>query len=356
MVISSDTLVFAIANVLAKALGPDITTAASYGSISNPAAKVSFPLIMRGNSNFDTQFNVQNAGTTAANVTVAYTPGSAGNANCKETAVIQPNAAKTFSQIGNACLGAKFIGSAEVTSDQPIVGTAQEGGPDTLFAYNGFTGGSTNPVLPLVNANNSGFITGIQVQNTGNAATDVTISYKASLAGSDCTETKTVAAGGSTTFALGAFNGTEAGENCANAPTTFIGSASVTGNSASQPVVVIVNQLNVGSGKGAAYNGSDPSVATDKATLPLIMDNNSGFFTGYSVINVGTDPVNITCTYAAVGGHTPTADTATGVAPGSAFTVNNNGKLRKDAQHGLCRLCRLRGDWLGPKADQHHSE
>jgi len=74
-----------------------------------------------------------------------------------------------------------------------------------MFAYTGFMAGSPNPVMPLVNANNNGYVTGIQIQNIGTQPTDVTLSYTPSAAGSACTETQTIPAGQSKTFALAAF-------------------------------------------------------------------------------------------------------------------------------------------------------
>jgi hypothetical protein len=183
----------------------------------------------------------------------------------------------------------------------------------------------------LINANNNGNQTGIQIANLGTQATNVTISYTPGTAGVACTETQAVPAGGSSTFALNAFVNSNLGaaENCANGD-RFVGSGVVTANSTSQPLVAIVNQLNNTRGFGAAYGSFDSAGATDQVSLPLIVDNNGKFkgFTGYSIANVGTAAANITCTYSTANGHTPAAETATNIAPGSAMVVNNNGNLR----------------------------
>jgi hypothetical protein len=323
VVISSDVPIAAITNVL----GDNGAFGASYDGFSSGATAVYAPLIMRGNSGFNTWFNVQNTGSSTATINITYTPGSAGSGMTESSITIPPGAAKTFDQSTSAYagLGTKFVGSATITSvggsPQPVVATVMEVGPTTLFAYDGFTGGSTNLAIPLVNANNSGYVTGIQIQNLGGSATNVTLSYTPSVAGTACTETNTINAGASATFAFNAFAVTVAGENCANGA-RFIGSASVSTNSASQPLVAIVNQLNGSANKGAAYNSFNPASATSQVSLPLIMDRNSNYYTGWSIANVGSDAttVNVVCSGA------PETFNSGPLAPGAAYAA-----IQKDA-------------------------
>lgn len=81
-----------------------------------------------------------------------------------------------------------------------------------------------------------------------------------------------------------------------NQATAFVGSARVTANSANVPLVGIVNQLKAGV-NGGAYNGFDPNAATNKVVFPLIMDRNFGYFTGFNIVNAGTSPTNVVCTF-----------------------------------------------------------
>ena len=177
---------------------------------------------------------------------------------------------------------------------------------------------ATNPVMPLINANNSGYITGVQIQNAGTQATNVTVTYTPSVAGTACTETQTIQPGASNTFTLAAFaNG--ANSNCA-AGERFVGSAKVTANSASQPLAAIVNQL--GTANGEAYNAFNPTTATSKVVMPLIMDRNSGFYTGFNVMNVGAGNTTVNCTF------TGTAYTASAtLAPDQALSDIQNNKI-----------------------------
>lgn len=283
-VVSSDRLVAAITNIL----GDGGDAAASYVGASSGATELQLPLLMKNNSGFNTWFNVQNVGSEAAQVEVTYSDG------ITNTATIEPSAAHTFFQSDEAHSEKVFSAVVNSTNDVPIVATAIEESSDVMFAYSGFTGGSTNPVMPLINANNAGYVTGIQIQNTSGSSTDVTVSYTPSAAGTACTETQTIPANQSKTFALAAFT-SGANSDCA-AGAKFVGSAQVTGNTAGANLVVIVNQLLSGV-NGEAYGGFDPAQATSKIVLPLIMDRNAGYFTGFNVMHVGGSEATVTCTF-----------------------------------------------------------
>jgi hypothetical protein len=282
VVISSDKDIRAIANVL----GNGLDYGASYSGFTEGASPVSLPLLMKANSGFNTWFNVQNAGSASTDVTVTYSDGV--TASCTG---LQPGAACTLKQADEAH-ATGWVGSATVTAGEPLAVSVMEVGATTLFGYSGFTGGSEFVAMPLINANNAGYITGVQIQNMDSTSTDVTVSYTPSLAGTACSETKTIAGDSSETFALGAF--TSSG-SCGAAK--FIGSAEVTANSGGNDLVAIVNQLNLGANKGAAYEGFDPSTATNAVVMPLIMDRNSGYFTGFSISNVGGSSATINCTF-----------------------------------------------------------
>lgn len=315
VVISSDQPVAAIANVLAD----NFSFGASYASFSGGASQVNLPLIMKGNSGFDTWFNVQNTGTSDASVTVSYAGGS-----CTENATIPAGAAATFSQAANSCLPAGYVGAATVDAGAgSVVATVMQTGPTTLLAYNGFTAGTPNPVVPLVNANNSGFITGIQIQNTGATDTDVTVSYTAiSGLGSNCTETVTIPAQGSSTFALNAFTGSG---SCGGGQ--FVGSAAITTNSAGNDLVAIVNQLNIGASQGTSYNAFDTSTASTTVVMPLIMDRNSGYYTGFNVQNVSGGDLVVTCDFTDASGNVVASVTSDTLGDGDAFNAIQNGTI-----------------------------
>lgn len=307
-VVSSDQQVAAVVNVI----GGNFAAAAAYVGFQQGATTQLIPLLMKNNSGFSTWFKLQNTGSATANATVTYSDGTSASA------AIAPGASATFDQSTEAHNAAVF--AANITSNQPVAATIIQEDSKTLFAYNSFPAGVSNPVMPLVNANNSGYVTGIQVQNGGAASTNVTLSYTPSSAGTACTETQTIAPGQSATFALNAFASTVAGENCADGA-TFIGSAAVTANSGSQPLVAVVNQLLLGV-NGEAYGAFDPAAATGTVVMPLIMDRNSGYYTGFNVVNVGAAATTVNCTF------TGSAVTVGGsLAAGQGLTAIQNNQI-----------------------------
>jgi hypothetical protein len=212
-----------------------------------------------------------------------------------------------------------------------------------LFAYNGFGAGSQLPAMPLVNMNNFGYVTGIQIQNAGSSSTNVTVSYTPGApplgSGTACVETRTIPAGQSISFGLYVFTtftdpaaGSLINETC-TAGQQFVGAAKVTANTAGQDLVAIVNQLNAGDSKGSAYDGFDPATATDTVVFPLIMDRNYGYFTGFNVANAGTSSIaaaDLACVVTGVGSTGPVSQTfhpTTTIAAGGAWNLVNNGTL-----------------------------
>ncbi|MGQ9491469.1 MAG: hypothetical protein ACUVS6_12350 [Anaerolineae bacterium] len=321
VVVSSDRQLASIVNVM----GDGYVNGASYTGQTSGALTVYVPLLMKDNFGYSTWFNVQNAGSNATNVSITYSDGV--TASCSD---LRPGAACTLNQQAEAHASG-WVGAATIDGGgQPIAVTVvevQHQSPAVImFAYNGFAQGATNPMMPLINANNFGYWTGVQIMNTGSSETSVTVSYTpgAGQPGTACTETQTIAPGQSKTFAA-VFTypaGPGVTTDCTMGP-TFIGSAQVTGNTANMPLTAIVNQLNPATNKGAAYAGFDLSVATSTVALPLIMDRNYGYWTGFSVMNVGTSAVDINCTFT---GSSYTVS-GTDVQPGAALVDTQINKI-----------------------------
>ena len=310
VIISSSTEVRAIVNVL----NDTYQGGASYGGFSSGATLVNLPLVMKDNYGISTWFNVMNTTSTAENITVEFA-----GVSCDQTVNVPANSSHTFDQATDTCLSAGYVGAATVTSTADVVVSVMQivEGSNSLLAYNGFVSESTMPVMPLVTSNfyNSG--TGIQIQNTGSSSTDVTVSYSpsAGFPGAPCTETKTIPANNSVTFGfpqlpVACGTGGTGVTDVTNGG--FVGSAKVTGNSASEPLVAIVNQVTRGAAASAAYGAFNVSDGSAKISMPLIMDFNYNLFTGFAIMNVGTDEVNVTCTFSG-STHTETATLASGV-------------------------------------------
>ncbi len=367
-VIESDQPVVAIANLTNTAFS--ITE--GYPGFSAGSNSVLVPLVVRNNpvggptGLASTAISVQNTGTAAANVTITYARGAAGNTGtiAPETVTLQPGQSRTFNQIDKTDLGdttGLFIGSATVTSTgAPVAVAVTQEGNAQLSSYSAFTGGTPRVALPLVVANNTRNrdFTGLQVQNAGTAPTNLTFTFSKNAftsipAGNGTPVTKTcgtatgemvsrqftnVPAGASRTLITTSFS---AGDPDPSAPLEgdlfdpqfrnclYVGSAIVDGGG--QPIVAIVNQARQGATKQAsAYEGFSSTAGTDETRTPLISAGNFGLLTGVQVQNVGTSAANVTISYSQnsvsspLGGlqpcvAQPTART-TSVAAGASFT------------------------------------
>lgn len=316
VVLSSSQPLAAVSNIS----GNNSVANASYVGSSAGATSVSIPLLMKSNYGYDTWFSVQNAGSGDATVNVKYSDGTTASK------VIKQGASEVFNQALESHAPKTFSGV--VTSNQPVVVTVVEESSTVLFAYNGFTDTSTTPVMPLINENNYGYTSSITLFNSGGAATNVTVSYTPSVAGAACTETQTIPAGKSMTFVTNAFTstGTPVTTTCVKG-TRFIGSAAVTKNSASQPLVAVVNQHKLPT-TGEAYGAFAPAKATPKVVFPLLMERNYGWFTSINIMNVGTTTVDIHCDLT----NTSVKINRPGIKPG---TMINEEQLNKIADKWL---------------------
>jgi hypothetical protein len=290
VVISSDVAIAAMSNLQGLNSTGKRVSFAAYGAFTEGSTSVFLPTLMKDNWGYNTFFYVQNVGTVDADVSVVYSDGTTASYTG-----LKPSQSALFDQTTETHSLTVFAATLTATSD--IAVTVTEAG-NTLFAYDGFPAGTTNPIMPLVNQNNWGYFTGIQIQNTGATATVVTVDYTPSMSGTACYETRTVAAGASVTFSQYVFYNAQSVVDPAFATDctmgeTFIGSGKVTGNTTSQPLVAVVNQLNLVDNKGGAYGSFDAEAGQEKIVYPLIMDRNYGYFTSWSIVNIGTDPIAV---------------------------------------------------------------
>jgi len=318
VVISSSQPVASIVNV-----GNSAGTAwGSYVGRGEGGTSVYLPLLHKNNGGYDSWFSVQNTSLTDdANVNVDYSDcGAAVDAS----AVIAPNASVIFYQKNETCHTSPGFGAIVTsTNNIPIVAVGMQESATNILTYTGFDSGSLLPRMPLLNFNNSKYHSGIQVLNpSASTATDVTITYSPSMAGTACTETKTINPGQVGVFGLYAFMNTNQYDNCIDGE-RFIGSAAVTSNTNNVPLVAVVNQIRIGFAPAGSYSAFDPDQATNTIKLPIIMDRLGGFYTGFSVANVGTGTAHVKCTFT---GTTKTVDSGTaGIAAGQALTHIQSG-------------------------------
>lgn len=327
-VVSSDQKVAATVNVVGDS---NFAYGDAYVGFNGGSTTVALPLLFKTYYNYNTFFNVQNTSSTAANVTVTYSGGGL-SSSVTETASIPAGSSARFDQKTNTKLPDKFNGSAVVTSDQPVAAAVVQNGPDTILAYGGFlnTQVAKFPVAPIVQENNYGYWTSLNVQNTSDTATTVTVTYTPSQGGTACTETQTIQPKTTNYFgnySLASDGGTVPtnvgfSTTCTRGESKWVGGAVVTTNSANADLSIIVNQLNGKAAKGGSYSAFNPDLATSTVVFPIIQDRYYKYFTGISVYNAGSTSTNITCTYE----NSSYKDTAT-LAPGAVFTAQQEGKI-----------------------------
>jgi hypothetical protein len=303
VVISSDKPVAVVTNLIVntpqKGLG-------SYVGFQQGAPTIYFPLVMKGNAYNTTTLNVQNTGSTSADITIHFTPeaGSTYPTVLDITDTIQPGAAKTYdlSTLSQFSGIAKWVGSATVSVADPandsiagVATTVNQRYPSAyqLYTYNAFTKGSTTVVLPLIQENNNGNRTSVNCQNiSSSTSTTVTVTYIPETGyGPKPAEAKTNVPPNGVAVFLQDYRGM----------TKWVGSARVTSDPA-VPLVCVVNQQRPDYGTGSAYEGFDPAAATDTVVLPLIQSRNGSAATGwvYTSINLATadgNPHEITCDF-----------------------------------------------------------
>jgi hypothetical protein len=325
-VLSSDKQIAAILNTQTGAGSSSFYGAATKG-FSEGAMEMSLPLIACNNGGFDTWFNIQNVGDEDADVTVEYVPGLYGLSGLSDNFTVEPFRAKTLDQRAASTTGTKdcddladgsgrFVGSANITSDEPIVATAMflgTGSYKTVQGYNGFTPEAESANLPLIMANNSTYYTSIQIQNAGDSDADVVVTYSENTVGVNdpAAETYTIAAGASQTII---HVGTAFSQVDWDAIGQYVGAATITQDGTTEPLVAVVNQNStLYTSLGSTYEGMSPDEATDIVSLPLVAANNGGFLTGIQVQAINDD-TDVTITYyenTAEPGEIPDPDTFT---------------------------------------------
>lgn len=139
----------------------------------------------------------------------------------------------------------------------------------------------------------SGWKSGQQVQNIGNASGKIVFTaYGQNGASYACGE-RTVSAGGSTTYLT---------DSDCPVPAGFIGSAVV---AADQPIAAIVNVNNRGTGAAAGqYQGTDGADVATTIAFPLVKSNHVGRTTTFYAQNASNSPANLNATFKMRDGNT----------------------------------------------------
>jgi hypothetical protein len=229
-------------------------------------------------------FQVQNLNASAvANITITFYNRSDGSQAGTQSATIPAGGSSTFFPLNAVPSG--FDGSAVISSDQPVAAIVNLLGNSTQHAaaYGGLSSGATTVNIPLVQKNNYGINSFVNVQNAGSASASVTITYP----GTACTENATILPGAAHRFDQSTNSCLSDGPHAAQV-------------TSSQPVVAAVIQtqsdnqyLNAAM---LAYDGFASSGSTSPV-MPLISSGWYGSVTGIQIMNTGGSNTNVTVTY-----------------------------------------------------------
>jgi hypothetical protein len=239
------------------------------------------PVSAQGPSSYESTVSVTNVSETAGTITLNfYNPD--GSPAGDQTESIDPLETLYFETFS---VDSGFEGSMVISSSVPLASSSTIIGSDTSImnfaSYVGVSAGATDIYIPLLMDENYGYNTYFSIQNTGSSDVDVTISYSDGLSASI------------TDLAPGA---AEIIDNQSEAHPSGKFSATL---AADGPIAVAVVEWADGSyGEELfAYNGYPSTQGTEFPVIPMVNQNNYGFWTSIPVQNLGNVDTTVTLTY-----------------------------------------------------------
>jgi hypothetical protein len=311
-IVSSNQPVKAITNITNQLSGSFGTAggkaAAQYQGTEAAATTIYFPLAKHNRFGETTAYYIQNAGTAAATAQVVYKMDNGGTYTFTTPSIgpgqmvaVLPSDAGVPSTPSDATR--VNVGSASVTSAQPLAGTVLEFRVGEVVASvlkgtRALTAADFDDkaYAPVAKNNRFGRFTGIQVLNVSGGPINITIDYVGSAANNPACLNQTfqdafagLAPGTSKTF-VNVPGQSNLVSNCTAA-------ATITANG---NFVAIVNESNVAGGTiaGIAYFAMPDATKTAKVSAPLFKDRRFNFSTGLQIQNVGNaTATNVVATF-----------------------------------------------------------
>ncbi len=304
-VVTADQPVAAILNTT-RTDSVDKRIGAATGVLS-PATKVYAPYLRKNYYGRDSYIAIQNTGDQPATVTVTYYDRVTGDeiAAAQETHQIPAYTTKISYQDANANLpagggSASFHGSAVIEGTQPlavVVNNANAGtSPQSsgFESYNGMTTGATKLYMPKLTVNYYDYQSSFTVQNTGNVATPVNVTY--TFGGTTYTHSNPSLAPGA---AWPVYLASTAQSNLP-AGLSGAGSAVVT---ADQPLVGMVTEVHEQGDKGFAVISSavPDGTGTSVVLFPKFARTYFDYNGGIQIQNIGTQATTVTAVFSQAG-------------------------------------------------------
>lgn len=312
-VLSSDQPIVAIVNINNASAGG--YAAAQYQGVDSTktGTSIRFPLVKNNFGSKCTTFFVQNAGSSAAVISANFSNGSTWSSGSAvdpgDMVTIDPAAA-------TPAVPSTAPYALTVSSSQPLAGTVAEHfctSATLLQSTRGFSGsdGDSKLLAPIYKNAFGSRSNGIQVQNIGGAAANITVTFAHSPLSScqpSCSSftqyQQSVPAGASVTFyrntIVAASGGGATGSSGTPLPNASLAAATVSSNGT---IVAIVNEsydsLPAGIVRQAAttYSAVPNNAAATRLAVPLTKEEFGNKTTGIQIQNAGGVDANVKVTY-----------------------------------------------------------
>ena len=274
-------------------------TYAGYTGVRQPLEGDYLPIIQKNNNGWFSELYIQNATSYIANVTVEFKQYSAGS-NCTGGSApsynIPPNGLQVVKLANISCVGTTFIGSAFVSTNQPLaISAVQAIGTTSVMESSSLGGTGGNIYAPLIQNYNNQWISGVALQNaTLTNGVNLTLDFyhavtqgSLKINGQWCDYAVNNSVNAFKTFIIFPPPGTT---DCAT-----ILSGLMIGRIGSTPyhVSANINQLLPGTDHATDYRAlASPSL---KATIPYLK-RDSNWFPGIAILNTTTSSTEITIT------------------------------------------------------------
>lgn len=251
--------------------------------IGQPDKEIHIPLLHKNNSGWYSQIRIQNTATTNSNVTIAFKHST--GSSCSVSYTVSAGSVLTVNLANISCIGSTFIGSARITANQPLAVVSVQSTTNSFMETNHTRESQNITYTPLIQNNNSGWVSGLVIQNTSTTANTLDTRYY-TLTGTQCASASysNIAA-----YYPKVVNPVPpAGGSCGS-----IISGKFAGLSG--PLAATLNQLLPNSSHAGAYSAiRSPS---QSAVVPLFWKQISGWSSGLVVQNVNDESVSLIIYY-----------------------------------------------------------
>jgi hypothetical protein len=268
---------------------------AAYSGVKDPSNQAYAPVLHKNNSGWNSQIFVQNAGAAAADVRIEFKPWAGYGNYHSITVPVGPlgSAVVSLNAISDGDLGTTFIGSAYISTDsaaKPIaVAWSQYKSNASLMEASNAGGIGIVAYAPLVQNYNSGWASGIAMQNASAVPHSMNLKYHRFTNGHVChNKSRNIGAYHVYMYPSPPGNGNVSKVNC-----TTVLTARIIGNLYN--AAANVNQLKLGSNYATDYAAI--AAPSTKIGIPLVWKARNGWNSGLVIQNTTGYPTNFTVTY-----------------------------------------------------------